>query len=161
MFQITLSGCPVESTTSYLTYKRAAHVATLRYSDPPVRAPELSHIPRRTWLQKGYRIEPFQDRPLAEDWRVRAIQNPGHVCPGAPVLTTLRRLWKIPDTSTRQEREAKRGHREKMIDFRARSYFRDMERRQGGGANDSQCWTMMPNGLPCLLLRGHQGECSL
>ena len=161
-FQITLSGCPVESSTSYLTYKRAAHVAACRYSDPPVTAPACPHIPRRTWLEKGYRIEPAQSPPLpAEDWRVKAIQNPGHACPGGPVLAVLPQLWKRPAIRPSYEQTMKLDHREKMERLRARQHFREMERREGRGANDSQCWHQMSNGLPCLLPRGHEGPHTL
>jgi hypothetical protein len=122
--------------------------------------PSCPHIPRRTWLEKGYRIEPAQGRPLpAEDWQIQAIQDPGHVCraPWGVALGTIEHRPKAPD----YEKNCKAAHREKMLDFRARTYFRDLERRQGGGSNDAQCWHQMNNGLPCLRPRGHQGEHSL
>lgn len=86
-FIITLGGHPVEARTSYAHYKRAAQVAHRRYSDPKVSADKLPHIKRRTWIEKGYRVEPSRPAPPpSEDPRWEAIRNPGIVCPGAGPL---------------------------------------------------------------------------
>ena len=161
-FQITLSGRPVESNVIYATAKRAEHVAACRYSDPPVTAPACPHIPRRTWLEKGYRVEraqPWPENP--PDTIMESLKHPSPKCPGGPVLAVLPQLWKRPAIRPSYEQTMKLDHRDKMERFRARQHFQEMERREGRGANDSQCWKQMSNGLPCLLPRGHEGPHTL
>ena len=68
----------------YSTIKEAENAAARMLSDPRRKADKIPHIPRKTWRVAGYVINPsscpWPENP--EDWRIKAIQNPGnHKCP--------------------------------------------------------------------------------
>ena len=85
-FQITLNGYAVEWNTSYLHHKRAAQVAHRRYSDPPVKADKLPHLKRRTWIEKGYRVEPTAGFGPVGVYPFRLEADEGIKCAGGGLL---------------------------------------------------------------------------